>query len=97
MSKTKTNTITATLTADKNLPSHLFLVKILDSKGSDAAVHYQPKKALTKGSSETISFNFKPDSTGNHTIKAYAWTKWVSQKGQSLGNNYKATGNYEIK
>ena len=72
------------------------MVKILDSKNKDAAVHYQLKKALTKGSSETISFNFKPD-TGAYTVEAYAWTKWVSQKGQSLGTNYKATKKYNVK
>ncbi len=89
----------STVTAQEDLSSHIFFVKVMDDKGKDVAVHYQSQPALLKGNSETIRFDYQLPSaaSGNYTVKSFAWTNWLSLGGKSLGSKYFVTNNYEIK
>jgi len=89
-------TITATLTTTEAIPNHFLFVKVIDEQGNDAAVHYESKPS-SEGDIETISFNYDVpgDAIETYTIKAFAWTNWLSLGGNPIEKAH-LEANYEI-
>ncbi len=75
-----------------DLPEHLLISQVLVDGSSEAGTLVsQHKDALAVGGSETLTYTFTADGTGDHQISVFIWSDWISQGGVVLADSFEVS------